>query len=308
MRHIVFVGCSKNCIEIFEPLIQAGYCLSFSSNIELSASFFDLMVFKLSGSDQLATIKRVSTPWIAWCSSNQDDLPTLAYQNGALAVFLDGTPFSVVSQIIQRTAENLTVAREIGSNDMIQRRYLKGDIILLEPQAVLEIQQGIIAQTMVYQDGSGVLLGLCGPQQVIIPHPTDTCYIQLVSHTDSIVSIRSWESSSQISDFVGKLRSRLQQLEAWAAIQARPHLDQRVTGILSLLAEQFGVDTPDGRLVDVRITHTQLALAVGATRATITRTLGDLRRQGVLTVVMTSDGERYCLSRWEHGDHCFHLP
>jgi hypothetical protein len=308
MRHILFVGCSKNCIDLFEALIRDDYCLSFSLNTELSLSFFDLVVFRLTGTDQLSVMQNLSIPWIAWCSSNQDDLPTLAYQNGALAVFLDGTPFSVISQIIQRTAENLTVARESGSNDIIQRRYLKGDIILLEPQAVLEIQQGIIAQTMVYQDGSDVLLGLCGPEQVIIPHPTDTCYIQLVSHTDSIVSIYSWESSSQISDFVGKLRSRLQQLEAWAAIQARPHLDQRVTGILSLLAEQFGTDTPDGRLVDVRITHTQLALAVGATRATITRTLGDLRRQGVLTVIATLDGERYCLSRWEHGDHSFHLP
>jgi CRP-like cAMP-binding protein len=86
-------------------------------------------------------------------------------------------------------------------------------------------------------------------------------------------------------------------------MQARPHLDQRVLGILSLLSEQFGMTTPEGQIVDVRITHTQLATAVGATRATITRTLGDLRHQNKLSIINTADGERFCLLQWEPGHH-----
>jgi hypothetical protein len=168
---------------------------------------------------------------------------------------------------------------------------------------VLEVQQGIIAQTMVHQDGTEVLLGLCGPKHLVVPHPADTCYIQLISHTDSLVSIQHWERAYRDADFPIKLRARLRQMEAWAAMQARPHLDQRVLGILSLLAEQFGVETDQGRMIDIRITHIQLASAVGATRTTITRTVGDLRKQGVLSLVGTADGERYCLTRWEHNHH-----
>jgi CRP-like cAMP-binding protein len=76
-----------------------------------------------------------------------------------------------------------------------------------------------------------------------------------------------------------------------------------VLGILSLLAEQFGEAGPDGEIITVRITHMQLASAVGATRTTITRTLGDLKNQGRLAMLQTADGERFCLPAWEPGHH-----
>ncbi len=266
---------------------------------------FDLMISLIDNSDGLVPFRGSTWPWLACCSANE--FSTMAYEAGATAVFLSDTPARVILQIVQRTLDNLERQNEHTGTTNIQRRYQRGDVILLEPDTVLEVYQGIIAQTMVYQDGSEVLLGLCGPGQLVIPHPADNCYIQLISHTGSLVTIKPWDQVTHDRDFAEKLRSRLQQLEAWAAIQARPRLDQRVLGILSLLAEQFGVATENGELVDVRITHLQLASAVGATRTTITRTLGDLRRQGILSLVATQDGERYCLMEWEHGDHGFAL-
>ena len=99
------------------------------------------------------------------------------------------------------------------------------------------------------------------------------------------------------------MRRRLQQLEAWAAMQARPHLDQRVLGLLSLLAEQFGRPHPQGTLIDVRITHAQLAAAAGATRTTITRTLGDLRTRGLLATVGSGEAQRLCPREPEAAHH-----
>jgi hypothetical protein len=134
----------------------------------------------------------------------------------------------------------------------------------------------------------------------------NTCYFLLLSYSDSTVIIKSWVSASHVPAFLEKLRSRLQQLEAWSDLQAHPYLDQRVFGILSLLAEQFGVATPQGRLVDVRITPPQLASAVRATRASITRTLGDIRNQNKLSIVTKSDGERFYLLHLEPGHHGIH--
>lgn len=88
----------------------------------------------------------------------------------------------------------------------------------------------------------------------------------------------------------------MQHMEAWAAMQARPHLDQRIMGLLALLAEQFGEAHASGHLVNVRITHAQLAAAVGATRTTITRTLGNLRTRGELVQVGKGEAERFCLT------------
>jgi CRP-like cAMP-binding protein len=49
-----------------------------------------------------------------------------------------------------------------------------------------------------------------------------------------------WEEAAGQPDFLAKLRARLQQMEGWAAMQARPSLQQRVMGLLGLLSDQFG--------------------------------------------------------------------
>jgi CRP-like cAMP-binding protein len=115
--------------------------------------------------------------------------------------------------------------------------------------------------------------------------------------------VRSWRNALERADLPERLRSRLQQMEAWAAMQARPHLDQRIMGLLSLLAEQFGREDEIGLIVDLRITHQQLASAVGATRTTVTRILRDLKRSGQLTTVGIGNTERFCLLDWEPHQH-----
>ncbi len=50
-----------------------------------------------------------------------------------------------------------------------------------------------------------------------------------------------------------------------------------------------------GILVDVRLTHGLLASALGATRSTVTRTLGDLRQSGRLLTIGKGEQERFCV-------------
>ena len=76
---------------------------------------------------------------------------------------------------------------------------------------------------------------------------------------------------------------------------------RRLLGVLALLAEQFGEACSEGTLIDVRITHAQLAAAIGATRATVTRLLGPLRRNGLVLTVQSAAGERFCLPQWQGG-------
>jgi hypothetical protein len=74
-------------------------------------------------------------------------------------------------------------------------------------------------------------------------------------------------------------------------MQARPSLQQRVMGFWGLLSEQFGTHSQHGTLINVRITHGQLAAAVGATRTSITRVLSELRALGRVSTV-NKDGGR----------------
>jgi len=305
MNHILFTGDWKSRVDFITILTSAGFMVSVLPDSDVVSTPCDLIITIAAHPDDLKPMKEIGVPWLVCCTGNNTELLNSAYQYGAMAVFPEGTTDQVIIQFIQRSLMNAnpSTRKDVLNGAIAQRRYQKGDIIVLEPDTALEIQKGILSQNMVYQDGSEVLLGLFGTGQMVIPHPSDTCYIQLIAHTDLLATIKSWEQVSHDPNFLEKFRSRLQQLEAWAAMQARPHLDQRVLGILSLLSEQFGRTTPEGQIVDVRITHTQLATAVGATRATITRTLGDLRHQNKLSIINTADGERFCLLQWEPGHH-----
>ena len=201
------------------------------------------------------------------------------------------------------TAATLTRPDAGGLTGAVGRRYAREALILAERDAVIEVREGVVALSVLHPDGTEVLLGLHGPGQILVGHPEDSCCLQLVAHTDVVVGLRPWAVAAARPGFPERLRARLRQMEAWSAAQARPGLDQRLLGILGLLAEQFGVPHPEGTLIDVRITHAQLAAAVGATRTTVTRLLGDLRARGLLTTAGAGGGERLCLRRWDGADH-----
>ena len=304
LRHILIQGDWQKCVELIDRLHQNDYLVSLNNQ---TGNAGDLLLTRVETLSDLEAAAPCSLPWLAWMNSSSQGLSAQAYQLGAEAVFPSDAGAELIFGFIERMAvKNPTPTQPKPIEKAIQRHYQKGDTIQLDEEAVLEVKDGIIAQTMVHEDGAEVLLGLFGPGMLVVPHPDDTCYIHLNAHTNASAFLQPWTSASLDKEFPQKLRARLQQMEAWAAMQARPHLDQRVLGILSLLAEQFGQQCADGEMITVRITHSQLASAVGATRATITRTLGDLRLQGRLLTLETEDGERFCLPRWEPGHHNYH--
>jgi len=233
-------------------------------------------------------------PWLAWDLSGASSAAAHAYQMGARAVFPAETPIDTIAKALRRAFDELGKVNAPAPHSR-QRKYQRGEIILLEVDTVLTIREGVLATTMIHHDGAEALLGLSGPDQIVVAHPADNCHIQIVSHTQSLVEVQPWESASRQPDFHQKLRARLQQMEGWAAMQARPSLPQRVLGVLGLLAGQFGGAHEQGTLIDVRVTHAQLASAVGATRTSITRVLGELRDAGKITILSSQGEDRFCL-------------
>lgn len=266
---------------------------------------YSLLVAEVETESQLpdlsAAVHRLSIPWLACSVSPAPDLQAAAYRAGALAVL----PFNLPSDLVERTVRSvLTSLRPepapVASVPVAERRrhrYRQGELISLDGDAVLEIKEGVVALTALHADGAEVLLGLFGPGQLLPGHPADDCAIELTAHSDAEVRMHSWTEAVRQPELAEKLRLRLRRMEAWASMQARPHMEQRVLGILGLLAEPFGRPHPRGLLIDVRLTHVQLASAVGGTRATVTRLLNQLRRRGLLNVVRSAEGMRFCLPR-----------
>ena len=61
--------------------------------------------------------------------------------------------------------------------------YRCGERIPLGPDGTLQVIEGVIALTAIHEDGTEVLLGLCGPGQVVAGHADEVCCIQLRAQT-----------------------------------------------------------------------------------------------------------------------------
>ena len=99
-----------------------------------------------------------------------------------------------------------------------------------------------------------------------------------------------------MAEFAGRLRKSLVWLNGWSAMQVRARVEDRVTGILSLLVERFrGASEPGWQMFDVRLTHQNLADAVCATRSTVTKALQEIERNGVIRTLGSGDYRRIFL-------------
>jgi CRP-like cAMP-binding protein len=279
MPKLLLSGDWNSAGEMILGLLQAGFRLEFApaSCIEGQAGL------QLSAVSAKADFPAATGRWLAWLRVDDPALTLAAYQAGAQAVFPPDMPPALLVQALLglQTGNSEPGGVERPSS---QHQIRRGDPVFLEADTVLTIHEGILATTMVHGDGAEVLLGLTGAGQILVAHPDDECFIQVLAHTPVVVSVQSWEQAAAQPGFAEKLRTRLQRMEAWAAMQARPYLDQRVLGILSLLAEQFGVSHTDGTLIAVRLTHAQLAAAGCANPTTNTRLVGGLRTRGKISL------------------------
>jgi CRP-like cAMP-binding protein len=307
---VVFAGCWSDASEHVMAVFHAGYDVRIEHRSvgRLTDSQPKIVGVRLDDETHLDLLQRLShqsaLAWFAWNRGDSPHLSLQAYQAGAQVVL----PSSISTDILLATITRLRSALErdhgVGGGPMMHHeKFDRGQVVIPEQNAVLDVIEGVLAVTVIHEDGAEVLLGLCGPDQTLVGHPEDSCSIRLIAHTDVRVRVRSWDDALNDMELPQLLRARLQQMEGWAAMQARPHLDQRLLGLLSLLAEQFGQEHPEGMLIDVRITHQQLASAVGATRTTITRSLRDLKRAGQLLTIGSGASERFCLPDWEPHRH-----
>lgn len=277
-----------------DALLQQGYRLTLMSKDEpftpSPVKEVDLFLLSHVTHSEIQTFA-TTVPWLLWNWDNDSELTAAAYQAGALTVLPAQLSATILVAAI-RNALSLSPARLAAAP---QRHFRKNEPIHLAAGSKLLVEQGVVVMTTLHEDGSTALLGLYGPGYLLIGHGDDDCAIHLTAHTEVIVQVYSQDRAGLAPQFIPQLQSRITYMEAWAAMQARPHLEQRILGLLELLAEQFGQVQAEGLHINIRLTHEQLASALGCTRTSITRTISNLRRRGLLTTLTTPDGERFCL-------------
>ena len=179
------------------------------------------------------------------------------------------------------TSRRLHIERMSGRN----QAYSRDERVSLPDGWAAGIVDGIVVQSAFLNDGAEVIIGFLGPGDFLLPHPWDSCRVEVVAQSDLHVKLAPLDQTMADPAFVSALCARVLWSEAWATAVAHTYVEQRLMRVLELLGQQLGVVEGGWLKIGIRITHTQLAAIIGSTRPTITRLVKKFEEQGSLRLV-----------------------
>ena len=129
------------------------------------------------------------------------------------------------------------------------------------------------------EDGTVVTLGLWGAGELVGKALSQLDPYQLECLTKVEATRLAIEDGQQIQT---ALLAHLQQAGELTLIRSYRRVDIMLLKLLNWLGKKFGRQVEQGQLIDLRLTHQDLAEILGSTRVTITRTLNQLEQQGLI--------------------------
>ena len=171
--------------------------------------------------------------------------------------------------------------------------FKTGQSIRMLPDEILVVCRGVVQIGTLYDSGDESLLGLACPSMPFgLPLSSIRPY-QAAAMTDvdlMRLSMAEVEQSAVLAQSLFRqLTRRLQQTESVLAMVGYRRVEDRLRHLLLLLKEELGLPVTSGTRLSIRLTHQQLANAIGTTRVTVTRLLSQLQEEGWLVV----DGTRH---------------
>ncbi len=159
--------------------------------------------------------------------------------------------------------------------------YSEGSLINLSEPVTLYIESGLVMLSTDNPSEGEYSVGILGPGMVFGLAIADVgCQAVALVPTRLRALTSNTQTAADIDLLNHALTARLRHTHALLAVANQRPVMRRFCSLLDLLGQYLGRRTPQGLLIDVRLTHQQLATLIGSTRVTITRMLGELKERG----------------------------
>ncbi|MEL7036325.1 MAG: Crp/Fnr family transcriptional regulator [Cyanobacteria bacterium J06592_8] len=159
------------------------------------------------------------------------------------------------------------------------RDFGKRDLIPLWPETLWKIETGIVRTVTWNEEGNQISLGYWGTGDVIGQPLSRLDPFQIECLTPVSVTLIPPQQWSQELD---SILSHIQQAQELHSIVQTQSTDLKVLNFLHWLGKKFGIETESGLLIDVRLTHIEIADVIGITRVSVTRMMQKLERRGII--------------------------
>ncbi|HIK04199.1 MAG TPA: Crp/Fnr family transcriptional regulator [Trichormus sp. M33_DOE_039] len=142
-----------------------------------------------------------------------------------------------------------------------------------------QIDTGFVRTFTYLENGTTVALGLWGSGDVIgrALSKLEPYQMECLTKVEArILPLDEWSYPTET------LLAHIQQAEELAVIRSYKKVETMLLKLLAWLSQRFGSEVDKGRLIDMRLTHEDLADMIGSTRVTVTRILGQFEQEGLI--------------------------
>ncbi|BAY33362.1 Crp/Fnr family transcriptional regulator [Nostoc carneum NIES-2107] len=158
-----------------------------------------------------------------------------------------------------------------------QRLFARRQVIPPRYEVLWRIERGAVRTLTWSEDGTFITLGYWGPGDIVGYPLSKVKPYQIESLTSvelSVVPPHIWYQD------IDALLSHIQQAEELLSIVHRKPMSLRLWQFLVWLSEKFGCDVEQGKLLDINVTHQEIAEVLNTTRVTVTRLLQQFEEEG----------------------------
>lgn len=177
--------------------------------------------------------------------------------------------------------------------DLRPQTFRRRDIIPLRPDRLWQIETGVVRTLTWDKEGTIIILGFWGVGNIVGQPLFHVNPYQVECLTSVQASIFSPTNGYPQDSLIWQVR----QTEELLRIIHTKRMESRLEQLLSWLAYRFGRQIVQGQLIDLRLTHQEIADVLGTTRVTVTRLLNQLKKR---EVIEWSHQHCVLLSKLEH--------
>ncbi|MEM9770281.1 MAG: global nitrogen regulator NtcA [Cyanobacteria bacterium P01_D01_bin.73] len=197
----------------------------------------------------------------------------------------------------------LTVFRQLsgGAFPPVVESFDRGKTIFFpgDPaERVYFLLKGAVKLSRVYESGEEITVALLrentvfGVLSLLTGNKSDRFYHSVAFTPVELLSVSIEQMEKSLKEepelamvMLRGLSSRILQTEMMIETLAHRDMESRLVSFLLILCRDFGIPSSDGVTVDLKLSHQAIAEAIGSTRVTVTRLLGDLRDREMISIL-----------------------